>query len=173
MKRIGKLALTVALFGSGIWIGSTMVTKADSVSSQPGTIDDPLVTKGYVDSQISSLVETQIEEYLEKNGGTSSATSSSLEVITLSPGDTLYADEGTELILRVGKAYAVSNDANGIPDVTEGTNLEAGAEIPRDHLLLFPREGRGIRADETENNSVIVMAVGSYMHLDADGNMVE
>ncbi|CAM3776148.1 hypothetical protein [Marinicrinis lubricantis] len=167
MKHMKKIVLTVALFGSGLWLGSQWTSIAET-SGSPGTVNDPLVTKGYVDQKINELAQQ-----IGSGGagtGSNQGTASSLEIITLAPGETLYAGEGTEFTLRVGTAYAVSNDANGIPDVTEGTNIEKGSVIPRDHLLLFPREGRGIQADADQKGNVIVMVVGSYMHMDAQGN---
>ncbi|MFD2672008.1 hypothetical protein [Marinicrinis sediminis] len=169
-KVIGKTVIGAVLIGMGVWIGSSnIISKAEGSAQTPGSVNDPLVTKGYVDTQVEKLVQDQVDEIVKKmgQGGGGSA---SLEIITLQPGETLYAGEGTEFTLRVGKAKAVSNDTNGIPDVTEGQNIEKGSVIPRDHLLLFPREGRGIRADEGDKNQVIVMVVGSYLHLDASGN---
>lgn len=63
-----------------------------------------------------------------------------LTVVQLQAGQTLYAGAGSEIILRSGKAVAVSSDDNGIPDVTSGKDIAAGTAIELNHMLLFPRK---------------------------------
>jgi hypothetical protein len=160
MKRYIKVFWIVALFGSGLWIGSTFTSNADSLvdPNMPGTANDPIVTKSYVDQAIEAM-----------GGGGSAGSSSTLIVVEVAAGQKLYGGEGTEFIVRTGKAVAFSGDASGIPDLTGAKDLTAGTVIPLNHLLLFPREGRGIQPDLKEKNSVIVMVRGSYELVDADG----
>ncbi|GIP40972.1 hypothetical protein J31TS4_42520 [Paenibacillus sp. J31TS4] len=174
-KRWALLAAPVAL-GAGLWLGSIVVTNADA-GTQPGSIDDPAVTKSYVDQKIKEALG-------QAGAGTPSATptpvtppsnsgNGTVTVVELQAGQQLYAAAGTEVIVRNGKAIAISNDDNTIPDVTAGKDLVAGTTVSTNHLLLFPREGRGIKADPSNKTIVYVMVKGSYLHLNADGTPVK
>lgn len=175
MKRFGKLTLSVLMLGIGVAIGSmTMSLRADGMTggNQPGSVNDPLVSKSYVDEKVAEIVRAEWEK-LQGNGGGSGSGSRSLSVIELNPGETLYAGEGTEMIVRNGKAVSVSSNTNGIPDLTDGADLKAGAVIPNNHLLLFPRDdGRGIRPHKDQKTTVFVMVRGSYLHVGADGKTI-
>lgn len=160
MKRYMKVFWIVALFGSGLWIGSTFTSNADSLvdPNMPGTANDPIVTKSYVDQAIKAM-----------GGGGGEGGSLKLIVVEVAAGQKLYGGEGAEFIVRTGKAVAFSGDASGIPDLTGAKDLTAGTAIPLNHHLLFPREGRGIQLAPKEKNSVIVMVRGPYEHVNANG----
>ena len=67
------------------------------------------------------------------------------EAVFAENGKVLIADSGTEMILRSGKAVAVSG-MNGMVNVTAGTDIVNGMEIPLNHLLIVPAsDGRGMR----------------------------
>lgn len=63
MKSRYKVSLAAVLLGGGIVAGSLMNNSVDGASSsgQPGTADDPVVTKSYVDQKLlrPSKVEHQ------------------------------------------------------------------------------------------------------------------
>lgn len=195
MKTRWKLVAAPVLLGAGLWLGSIMTTSADGGNgTSPGTADDPLVTKSYVDqlfnggspgngggggsaavsdADLAKLKQEIINELKSSNNGGSTETGSqSVTVVELEPGDTLYASSGSEVIVRNGKAVAVSDDDNGIPDVTAGKDITAGTTVELNHLLLFPREGRGIKSDKSNETVIFVMVKGSYLHLDASGSKV-
>ncbi len=115
---------------------------------EPGSKDDPLVTKSYVDSVLS-------------NGG---AGSSEYEVKTFPEGTTILGHQNCEIILRSGKAKinsfkAADGTENGVQDVTDGIDLTDGVKCPSNHLLIIPRtDTRGI----TTETEVYVMIKGSY-----------
>lgn len=209
-----KVILT-GLIGVGIAVGvyvgqAAIVSKADG-AVQPGSADDPLVTKSYLDEQLKKLTggqwtgstptgsgtsqtgsgtnpgisEDRIKELIaaevakakqelhqgsSTGGNTTQPTnpqngaSSNLEVIKLEPGYILYGGIGTEIIVRTGKTIAVSND-DGIPDVTSGKDISAGTAVENNHLLIVPREGRGIKQDPKNVGEVYVMIRGSYILL--------
>lgn len=122
-------------------------TFADS-SSDPGSINDPIVTKSYVDEQISKIALD--------GGGQASA------IVTekLNAGDVLVAGSGTEVILRTGTAVAYGDGSNGIPDVTGGVDIKIGSNIPLNHQLIFPKaDGRGIKIT---TGPAYVMVRGEY-----------
>ena len=168
LKVLGKIALAVALFGSGLGIGTVITSGADGLvnPNAPGTANDPIVTKSYVDEAVKTLAG-QVP-----SGGGSATNSNKLIIVDVKPGQILAAGEGTEFIVRAGKAIAFSNTADGISDMTDGKDLKPGTTIPLNHLLLFPREGRGIQPAKDAKASVVVMVRGAYSHLDANGTVL-
>lgn len=119
---------------------------AAAAADSPGSEDDPVVTKSYVDSQIAEL----------KGGG---AASGSYAIVEVKAGQKFFGKEGTEMILRSGEATAIDNGANGVSDITAGTDLMTGQVVGLNHLLLVPRDdGRGIQAI----TDLFVMVRGSY-----------
>lgn len=111
------------------------VSIAMAATNQPGSEADPVVTKSYVDSRTS------------------------YSPISLTAGQKLIGGEGTEIILRSGEATAIDNGANGISDLTIGTDLMTGSQVVTNHLLLVPRkDGRGI----TATTDIWVMVRGTY-----------
>ncbi len=165
MKRMGACIVLSAC----ILVGSTY-------AGAPGSKEDPLVTKSYVDDQVKDLQEAMgqgnygvleeqlaaqslLIEELRKQLETTAQPAQTYELITIAAGGTLIAEQGTEMILRAGKANIMGSYNGGVQDVTEGVDLQHGQEAPKYHLLISPRtEGRGLFA-ETE---IIVMVRGGY-----------
>ena len=206
MKRATQVLAAGLLIGIGLYSGSVWSSKANGVlqSNQPGSVNDPVVTKSYVDEVLRSLgtggaaapsgtaqqpavaaaeIRKMIEEEIRKltpspaqptqpatPPATGSNSDAALVVIQMKPGQTIMGGIGTEMIVRTGKAFAYSNSDNGIPNVTAGKDLANGTEIPINHLLVFPREGRGLRTDAKDQNPVFVMVRGPYLLLNADGS---
>mgnify|MGYP001309668626 CR=1 FL=1 len=130
---------------------------ADS-SKVPGSADDPVVTKSYVDQKIAEL---------RGNLGGGSASSgagseSKLVVVTVPADKTIYVKAGGELVVRSGKAVAVSSDANGLSDMTDGVDIPPGKPVGNNHLILFPRDGRGVKAAPESKQDLIVLVRGGY-----------
>ncbi|MEB3102323.1 hypothetical protein [Ferviditalea candida] len=174
MKASIKIGTAALLLSAGFWFGSVLTSNADGLISdnQPGSVNDPIVTKSYVDEQIQQKVKAELDK---QTSGSYAGNSSSpaLTVIPLKPGQILYAGAGTEFIVRTGKAVAFSTDGNGIPDLTAGKDIANGSPIEQNHLLLFPRDGgRGIKPDAKEKGTVYVMVRGKYMYVNADGTPV-
>ena len=129
-KRTFIMAIIAALV-LGMLCGYAVFGASDG----PGTDSDPLVSKSYVDTK---LTYTPIQ---------------------LTAGQKLIGKEGTEIILRSGEATAIDNGANGISDITAGTDLMTGKQVALNHLLLVPRDdGRGI----TAVTDIWVMIRGDY-----------
>lgn len=167
----------------GVWVGSvTLESKADGASASTGTVNDPLITKSYLDQQIAELVAKEISK---QSGGAVTTTpaptsqpagrgtESELKVVQLQNGQTLFAKAGTEIIVRTGKTVAVSTDGDGIPDVTSGKDLAAGTAIDLNHLLIFPRDGRGIKPAAKSEAAIYVMVRGGYSIQNADGTVLQ
>ncbi|CAM2933547.1 hypothetical protein PASE110613_08195 [Paenibacillus sediminis] len=172
MRNVWKTAMAVVLVGGGIGLGTILNTTADgaSVSNQPGTADDPVVTKSYVDQQISQALGGGVS-----TGGNSGNTNSgsgtgssatpavnSVEIVNVNPGERLIAKAGAEFIVRSGKAVIYSPDANGVADLTDGIDVKNGQSAVNNHLLSYPRDGRGIQVQSGQNNGLIVMVRGGY-----------
>lgn len=174
---IRKVMLIVILFGGGLALGSIITSGADGLidSNSPGTANDPLVTKSYVDKQIQALKNQDTGGGSSGGGSVVKVKEKELTVVELKGGHALYAKKGSEFIVRSnGKTTAFSPNANGIPDLTGGKDLPNGTEIPINHLLLFPLDdGRGIKVDASETRTIYVMVVGDYKHVDANGNEIK
>ncbi|UKS26119.1 hypothetical protein LOZ80_31990 [Paenibacillus sp. HWE-109] len=144
----------------------------------PGSSTDPVITKSYFDQ--NTLSEAKVKELvaaaLATNGGSQPSAGgtapATMKVVQLQNGQILYAGAGAEFIVRTGRVLAVSNDDNGIPDVTGGKDLPAGTEVALNHLLIFPAEGRGIKPSPKNTADIYVMVRGSYLILNADGSKV-
>ncbi|MGZ9586284.1 hypothetical protein [Paenibacillus marinisediminis] len=166
MKQSKKIIFTAAVLSGGILMGSLMNINAWSTAgAEPGNAQDPLVTKSYVDQLFAKLSGGNGGN----GGGTSdngsaggSATADKMEIVTIKPGQQIIANGGAEFVVRAGKSEIYSADASGVSDLTDGVDLLNGADVPKNHLLLFPRDGRGITAKDTPKNSVVVMVRGGY-----------
>lgn len=162
-----KVLSAAVLVTAGLCVGVIMAKplEANSNAMTPGTIDDPVVTKSYVDEQIAKLGLSGGSTG-GGTGGTTTPTSPSasatLEVVEVPVGKTLMAAAGTEVVVRVGKAVAYSSDTNGISDLTGGVDIKKGNPVPTNHLIWFPRDGRGIHGASDEKSPLTVLVKGSY-----------
>lgn len=166
IKKKLYIALSVTLLSSAILL-SFQVNGANV--AQPGTADDPVVTKSYVDQQIQKALSggtlpsattapTPTQAPTAGNTGGSDA----VEIVDVEPGETLIASAGAEFIVRAGKAVIYTQDANGVADLTAGVDLKNGEPAPQNHLLSFPRDGRGIAVQEGQTYPLVVMVRGGY-----------
>ncbi|MBO3285277.1 hypothetical protein MKY98_23940 [Paenibacillus sp. FSL M8-0228] len=189
MKSRYKVSLAAALLGGGIVAGSLMNNSVNGASSsgQPGTADDPVVTKSYVDQKIAQAIKGGVPASNTSSkttssttpatnatsnttaSGTSSAGKTStpeqtevLKVVDVKPGQKLIAKAGSEFILRNGYAVVYSMDASGAIDITSGTEIVHNQAVEKNHLLSFPREGRGIQVKEGQKFGLVVMVRGGY-----------
>lgn len=165
MKKRTKVAAILATLSAAVVIGGVgwyQSAYADSQqSTTPGYADDPLVTKSYVDQKVAELVK---QELAKGAGGapTGSGAVAKLEVVTVPFGKKIIVEDGGELIVRTGKAVAYSTDANGLSDMTDGLDIAPGKPVGNNHLILFPRGGRGVEADPKQKNGLTVLVRGSY-----------
>ncbi|MBE0342160.1 hypothetical protein E4V51_14715 [Paenibacillus sp. 28ISP30-2] len=190
MKSRYKVSLAAVLLGGGIVAGSLMNNSVNGASSsgQPGTADDPVVTKSYVDQKIAQALQggtttntsrskttssaaptTNATSNATTSGASSSGKASTaveqteeLKVVDVKPGQKLIAKAGSEFILRNGYAVVYSMDASGAIDITSGTEIVHNQAVEKNHLLSFPREGRGIQVKEGQKFGLVVMVRGGY-----------
>ncbi|NEZ43481.1 hypothetical protein [Paenibacillus alvei] len=173
MNKLTKVILSTTLIAGGIVAGSILGVNAFAADTAPGTSSDPLVTKSYVDQQVKALIQAELKKGSTGNDASkdkdnvkqpeTDASSTELKVVTVKSGQKLVAKAGTEVIVRNGKAVITSPDENGVPDVTSGTDIKSGQAVAANHLLLFPRDGRGVMPDPQQENGLIVMVRGGYM----------
>ncbi|RED84023.1 hypothetical protein [Cohnella phaseoli] len=156
-KKWAVCGATVILAATIGTAGAISTAEADG-GSTPGSVDDPIVTKAYVDATVAKLVKQE----LEKVGSGSGAASSELEVVTVPWGSKLIVGDGGEMIVRSGKAIAYSSDANGLSDLTDGTDIKPGKPVGNNHLILNPRGERGVEADPKQGKGLIVLVRGGY-----------
>lgn len=214
----GFIGITIVV---GVYAGQAAIVSKAAEATQPGSADDPLVTKSYLDEQLqkvtggqwtptqtpntgqtgsgnagtgAGLSEARVQELIAaetaklkqelqnqiaSSGGSqtqqpsvpTTGTEPTLEVLKLEPGQVLYGGVGAEIIVRTGKTIAVSSD-DGLPDVTSGKDVPAGTAVENNHLLIVPREGRGIKPDPKGKDDIYVMIRGSYILLKEDGSQV-
>jgi hypothetical protein len=177
MKTVWKVSMATVLLAGSVWAGSMLNLTAEgaSVGSQPGTADDPVVTKSYVDQQIQKAIQggtIATQAPTATAAPTPTATTSptaapaqsgdAVVIVDVKPGQTLIAGAGAEFIVRAGKAVIYSQDSNGVADLTDGVDLVNGLAAPSNHLLSFPRDGRGISVKEGQTLGLVVMVRGSY-----------
>jgi len=140
----------------------------NAAASQPGTADDPVVTKSYVDQQIQkalgggTVTTPAATTSPSATNAPSTASSNDVTIVDVKIGQTLIASAGAEFIVRSGKAIIYSLDANGVADLTDGKDLTNGQPAPSNHLLSFPRDGRGIAVQTGQTFGLVVMVRGGY-----------
>ena len=163
MKSYVKVALATVMIGAGVWIGAVYSnTAVGSGTSQPGTADDPVVTKSYVDQQIQKALGGGSSTTPTKPTEPSPSVVEEVKVVNLKPGKILFAKAGTEFIVRSGKAVIYTESKDGVADLTDGMDLVNGQAAPTNHLLSFPRDGRGITVKEGIESGLVVMVRGGY-----------
>lgn len=154
----------------GIIVSAIVLLLGARVSfSEPGSDSDPLLSLSYLEKEIDKLkyyidekLDNKLEEKPEKP-----REENSWKVVEVEAGKSLICKDGTEIILRSGKGEAISKITtifingveevidNGLTDVTQGKDLTMGSDIPRDHLLIIPRDdGRGVNC--TSNSFFLV-----------------
>lgn len=115
---------TLSLLVAAALVGGLLVGRATAQSAEPGTGGDPLVSKSYVDL----LALYRVEE--------------------VPAGSRVLGEAGTELVLRGGRATAITSELGGLLDVTAGADIREGARISPNHLIVVPRDdGRSFYAE--------------------------
>ncbi|MHA7967139.1 hypothetical protein ACX93W_23760 [Paenibacillus sp. CAU 1782] len=162
-----KIASAAVLVTAGVTVGMVMAKPFEANSAAtPGTVNDPVVTKSYVDEQIAKLAANGSGSGNSGNTGSGNTGGSSesvkLEVVEIPVGKTLMAGAGAEVVVRVGKAVAFSTTTDGLSDLTDGIDIKSGKDVPKNHLIWFPRDGRGIQGHPDETAPLTVLVKGSY-----------
>lgn len=125
----GKLKKILLVLGIG-----AMLFGAAVIYASPGTSKDPLVSLSYMEQHTK------------------------FTAIEVKSGTTIIGKRGTEIILRAGGATIQSPSVHGLSDVTAGKDLKNGERVLRNHLLIVPRDGRGVKTTTTAT----LMIKGEY-----------
>ncbi|MFD2748476.1 hypothetical protein ACFSTH_19520 [Paenibacillus yanchengensis] len=169
-----KVTSAALLIAAGVGIGMVMAkpVPASSSSMTPGSVDDPVVTKSYVDEQIKKALDGKTgnnnggNSGSNNNGGNSNSagntSSDEIEIVQLPVGKVLIADGGAEAVVRTGEAVAYSTTSVGISDLTAGIDITNGKKVAKNHLIWFPRDGRGIQAASGAKTGLTIMVKGKY-----------
>jgi hypothetical protein len=165
LKGTRKMGLFISIIVL-VMIGFQVVY---GVGAEPGSQDDPVITQSYleeivvpliredIDGKIAALTKRIDELAVQKPG--QSGQPDKFMVVSVKPGQKLIGGAGTELILRMGKATIIATQKGGLADTTTGVDLQNGAPMPANHLLIVPvDDGRGF----TANEDVLVMVKGTY-----------
>lgn len=144
LKRIAAVSFAVCV------LFSLPVTLS---AANPGSSEDPLVTYSYITGTFKRELKAEILSEIETTKGQASG----YIVERLSKGQSLYALDACEIILRSGGAVVFVEDEDniqaglGLSDCTGGTELKNGEPIPKQHLLIIPRgDGRGVTVNTDE-----------------------
>lgn len=128
-------------------------------AAEPGSGDDPLISKSYIDDVLLPKIYAYIDNAV--GGNASAGVSNSFEVVTVGAGKKVTGGAGTEMILRMGSGSIIASARGGLADATMGADLGDGAAIPSNHLLIVPlNDGRGVRI--ASESDAILMIKGSY-----------
>ncbi|MCX7841738.1 MAG: hypothetical protein N2489_01520 [Clostridia bacterium] len=172
MKRLGyvnKRHIALLLILLTLLCSFFAIHMVQAVTGEPGTDANPLVSQDYVDTKLAELT-TKLNELAAKNtelvakntelaasvdnlnklvAAQQQAAAPKFEVIELEPGKTMLLGASTEIVLRGGKATAISGEKGGLSSLTAGTGVDiiTGQPVPLNHLILSSRnDGRGIKA---------------------------
>lgn len=143
-----------------------LYSAVSAADAQPGSADDPLVTRSYVDKRVGEVmrvlesgsggvsaalgeddlmeqIEYAVRQQVQKTQGTT------FSPVSVEMGQTIYGGEGTEMILRSGSGHIITS-SDAVVNVTTGLDLKHGAAVPKGNLLIFPRDdGRGVRTADS------------------------
>ena len=157
------------------------------MATESGTQTDPLITLSYLtktltpgvlqqtdtkiaenNSVLTAALTEQVNAFalqidgklaaLETGGGGTSGTSTTYAVVSLNSGQTLLGGIGTEIMLRVGTAVCVASSSPGLIDMTDGSTLNNGTALVKNHLYMATIEDRGVKATA----AVKVLVRGTY-----------
>lgn len=147
MTRARKIVIVsvILIICAGAVFKAGMIAGAAN-NAEPGSVNDPLITKSYLDSYIQNL-------------GLSSGTgvSDGYTKVILSKGSTLVGREGTEILLYSGSANAYVKGEK-IVNVTKGEVYEDGMTLGKYCVYMCPDSNSGI----TAISDVVVYVKGKY-----------
>ncbi len=181
MKKRTKIVVAVAVVLAAALITGVTIYAATSY----GTESDPLVTLSYLSqklkpeilsevqskidaesSELSSEFDRKVEEFADNIGsdvGSSGGNSAdTFSVITLYDGQVMTCSVGTEIMLRIGSAYAYGDDEPVLVDTTTGTTLADGYSLSKNHMYMVTIVDNGIEA----SSSVVKVLVRGQFEID-------
>ena len=174
MKRKMKFAAALLLVGCIVVFGAVALAVG-------GDVNDPLVTLSYLTNIFTPQVEQKVaatvalnqqnvkaevdasiarwEEELKSIQEQEDPATSNFKVVTMSKGQVLTGHIGCEVMLRVGSATCVTDEAPGLIDCTDASILNNGKALVKNHLYMVTIETRGVKATA---DTVKVLVRGEY-----------
>lgn len=150
-KRILAICIAVAVTLCGLGF---------VLAAEPGSSDDPLISKSYLEDVFLPQIYAYIDNVISKVTPGQNA-GDKFEVVDVKAGKQVIAGAGTEMILRMGKGSVIASSRGGLSDVTDGFDLGDDVSVPANHLLITPLgDGRGIQI--SNDGDAILMIKGSY-----------
>lgn len=147
-----KTAATLGVLAITAMIGISNIGALSARELQPGSSQDPVVTKGYVDNLIKgqdemiSLLSSELNKLKRDGVGSGETGDNTYTIVDVSSGEMLIGKQGSEIILRAGEGTVITTNLGGLQDVTGGVDITTGF-VPKYHLMIVPRDdGRGILA---------------------------
>lgn len=170
MKKWKKVVAVVSVTLSAVFF---------AVGATQGSITDPLVTLSYLTDIFTPEILGKVEEttassvlsyqeelaitlsqleasIIEQMDSNDVGSQSTFQVVTLTDGQVLTAEVGSEFILRSGTATAVATP--NLMDTTTGGLLGGGGTLDVNHLYLSLAETQGLRA----TSECVVMVRGTH-----------
>lgn len=166
-----KQNMTIAM-GLAFMVGAVVVA-----SSSAGGEEDPLVTKSYLEQTVTpalkveavSGVEAQLERITAELEAEVAEIRAQLDsvgvgggqyrVVSLSAGQTLSLDLGTQVVLRVGDATVHSGSFPALINLTSGSSLSTGEQLVENHLYVASIADRTI---STSKEDTKLLVYGGY-----------
>ena len=143
MKKIAIVLIIVVIGSLGIFKAGMLVGAAGE--AKPGSVNDPLITKSYLESYISSL------------GLSGNSAASGYTRVTLKKGNTLVGNEGTETMLYSGSANAYVKGQQ-LVNLTIGEAYGDGMTLGKYCVYMCPDKSSGVVA----MSDVVVFVKGDY-----------
>ncbi|MEE0967824.1 MAG: hypothetical protein U0M06_00420 [Clostridia bacterium] len=165
MRKLSNSKITVIIAVALALVCSLSILVSASFDSS----NDPIISLSFLTKYVEEAL-VPIRASIESMGGNTGSdttppvvNSTSFEAIFVEFGKEIQCSAATEVILRSGTAEIVSPfDNQGLSDLTDGVDLKAGQNVPKNHNLLIPRgdDGRGIKI--TSSEGAYVMVGGAY-----------
>lgn len=150
-KRIANVLLTAAVLLSVFALVAI---------AAPGSEDDPLISKSYLDEVMLPDIYAYIDEAMSPTNTDGTGETTAYEVVNVSADKKVYLEKGAEVILRMGTATTIASRRGGLADVTAGYDLPDGSNVPPNHELIAPlSDGRGVCIGDSD---AILMIKGKY-----------
>lgn len=143
MKKIAIVLVIVIIGSVGLFKAGVMVGAAGE--AKPGSVNDPLITKSYLESYISSL------------GLSGDSKTSGYSKVVLKKGATLIGTEGTEIMLYSGSANAYAKNEK-LVNLTMGEACDDGMTLGKFCVYMCPDKSAGFVAV----SDVVVYIKGTY-----------
>lgn len=127
-----------------------------------GTQDDPLITLSYltdvaekeITEQTDTAIQTAVSNAQSQMQEQVRAASGVYQSVSLTAGQTLKCDPGTEILLTSGAAVMTGAGS----DVTTGAALASGANLAVNHLCLAGSDGVTL----STGDKAVLMVRGNY-----------